>query len=321
MPNQTLLIVGHGSRVAEATEQFTQFVAALAGRVDVPVSACFLELADPDMATGLTTAAAEVGAGGEVLVLPLFLGAAGHLKNDVAAAVQWARAQFPAVTFRYGTPLAPHAKLIDLLDLRLQEAFAARPDALPAEDTTVLLVGRGSSDPTSNSEVARAAYLLQEKRPYRSVEYAFQEVARPDVPAGLRRCGQLGAPQIAVAPYILFTGKVEEFIHQAIEQAGAELGLPIFAAGHLGLHELVLDITAQRVAELLDGSAAMTCDICKYRHPMAGYEQQVGQPQTTHHLHGGSTHRHDHHHDHDHDHDHGHHHHHHDDDHDHEHHH
>lgn len=321
MPNQTLLIVGHGSRVTDATEQFNQFVVALAGRVDVPVSACFLELADPDMATGLTNAAAEVGDGGEVLVLPLFLGAAGHLKNDVAAAIQWARAQFPAVNYRYGTPLAPHAKLVDLLDLRLQEAFAIQPNVLPASDTTVLLVGRGSSDPTSNSEVARTAYLLQEKHPYRSVEYAFQEVARPDVPAGLRRCAQLGAKQIVVAPYILFTGKVEEFIHQAIEQARAELGLPIFAASHLGLHDFVLDIAAQRVTELLEGSATMTCDICKYRHPMAGYEHQVGKPQTTHHLHGGSAHSHDHHHHHDHEHHHHDHEHNHHDDYDHEHHH
>ncbi|MCG3211467.1 MAG: Sirohydrochlorin cobaltochelatase [Anaerolineae bacterium] len=322
MPNQILLIVGHGSRISEAVDQFHEFTAALAARFDMPVSSCFLELADPDMATGLTAAAAGVGPGGEVLVLPLFLGAAGHQKNDVAAAVQWARAQFPGVSFRYGAPLAPHAKLVELLDLRVRELFAAHPTALPPEDSVVLVIGRGSSDPDSNSEVARAAYLLFEKRPYRAVEFAFQAVARPKVADGMRRCAQLGAKQIIVAPYILFTGRVDGFIAQVTQQAEQELGLPALVASFLGTHELIIDVAEQRVRELLDGSAAMTCDLCKYRLPMAGYEQQVGLPQETHHLHGGSAQRHAHHHhghhphhDHDDDHDHDHH------DHDHEHHH
>jgi len=316
MLNQTLLIVGHGSRVPQAVAQFHQFTAALAERVAMPVSSCFLELADPDMATGLTTAAEQVGQGGQVLVLPLFLGAAGHQKNDVAAAVQWARAQFPGVKFEYGAPLAPHAKLIELLDLRVRETFAAQPAALPLEESVVLVVGRGSSDPDSNSEVARAAYLLGEKRPYRAVEFAFQAVARPKVADGLRRCAQLGAKQIVVAPYILFTGKVDEFILEVTQQAETELGLPALVASFLGAHPLAIDVAEQRVQELLAGAAAMTCDLCKYRFPMAGYESQVGLPQETHHLHGGSAHHHDHDHHH---HEHEHHHHHDHDDHEHEH--
>lgn len=283
MTKQILLVVGHGSRVSQAVDQFHQFTAALAKRVDVPVSSCFLELVDPDMATGLTAAATEVGPGGQVFVLPLFLGAAGHLKNDVAVAVQWAREQFTGVTFRYGTALGPHAKLIDLLALRVQEAFAARPNALPPEESIVLVIGRGSSDPTSNSEIARAAYLLLEKRPYHSVEFAFQAVARPKVADGLRRCAQLGAKQIVVAPYILFTGKVDEFILKVTQQAEEELGLPALPASYLGVHPLAVDVAEQRVRELVAGSATMTCDICKYRFPMAGYEHQVGQEQTASH--------------------------------------
>jgi len=298
MSNQTLLVVGHGSRVPKAVEQFHQFTGALAGRIDLPVASCFLELVDPDMATGLTTAAKEVGNGGQVFLLPLFLGAAGHVKNDLAASIQWAQKQFPAVNFTYGTPLAPHANLVELLSLRVQEAFAAHPDALPPEDSVVLVIGRGSSDPTSNSEVARLAYLLMEKRPYQSVEFAFQAVARPKVAEGLHRCKQLGAKQIVVAPYILFTGKVDQYILEVTRQATEEMGIPAIPASYLGVHDLLVDVTVQRVQEMLHGSSAMTCDICKYRFPMAGYQQQVGLEQTTHHLHGGSAHSHDHHHDH-----------------------
>lgn len=301
MTKQTILVVGHGSRVPEAVDQFGRFVDALAARLDRPVSRCFLELADPDMATGLTSAAQSAGTGGEVIVLPLFLGAAGHQKNDVPASVQWAREQFPDVTFRYGTPLGYHAKLVELLDVRVRECLDAYDNALPPEQTSVLVVGRGSSDPSSNGDIAKTAHLLFEKRPYLSVEYAFQAVARPKIDEAVRRCKAMGAGQVVVAPFILFTGKVNEDIRQVSERTGEEVGLRVLQAHYLELHDLLLDVAEQRVQEAIDGTAEMNCDTCKYRFPMAGYETQFAAPQTTHHLHGGAAYSHDHQHDHEHD--------------------
>ncbi len=300
MTNQQLLIVGHGSRVSQAVIEFNQFADAVAAQINIPTATCFLELVDPDMAAGLTKAAQTVGDGGNVLVLPLFLGGAAHQKNDVAAAVRWARAQFPTVTFHYGTPLSPHANLVALTALRVEDALAANADALPPEETAVLVVGRGSSDPASNAEIARTAYLLWEKRPFRTVEYAFQAVARPKVAEGLQRCIALGARQIVVMPYLLFTGKVDEAIHVIAKRFSQAHGIPVLITDYLNAHPLVVDVAVQRVQEMLDHTAAMTCDLCKYRFPMAGYEHQVGAEQHTHHLHGGSahSHRHGHHHHH-----------------------
>jgi len=160
----------------------------------------------------------------------------------------------------------------------------------------VLVIGRGSSDPTSNGEIARSAYLLFEKRSYMSVEYAFQAVARPRVDEGVRRCNLLGARQVVVAPYILFTGKVDDDIRLVSGHAGVALGLRVLHAPYLGAHSLLLDVATQRLQEVMDDTASMTCDLCKYRWPVAGYEHQVGLPQTTPHLHGGSAHSHDRHH-------------------------
>ena len=121
-------------------------------------------------------------------------------------------------------------------------------------------------------------------------------MARPRVDEGVRRCKLLGARQVVVAPYILFTGKVDEDIRHVSGRTGAELGLHVLHAPYLGVHSLLLDVAAQRLQEAMDGTASMTCDLCKYRWPVAGYEHQVGLPQTTHHLHGGSAHSHDRHH-------------------------
>ncbi len=296
MTNQQLLIVGHGSRVPQAVVEFNQFAAAVAAQINIPTATCFLELADPDLATGLSDAAHTVGAGGEVLVLPLFLGGAAHQKNDVAAAIHWARAHFPDVNFHYGTPLNPHANLVALTALRVEETLTA--DTLPPEETAVLVVGRGSSDPASNAEIARTASLLWEKRPFLTVEYAFQAVAHPKVADGLQRCLTLGARQIVVVPYLLFTGKVDESIRAIADRFSRERGIPVLTTKYLNAHPLVVAVAVQRVQEMFDQTAAMTCDLCKYRHPMAGYEHQVGAEQHTHHLHGGSAHRHERHHHH-----------------------
>lgn len=290
MPKQSYLVVGHGSRVPGAVSQFRRFVQALSDHIGRAVHHCFLAFEDPNVATGLADAAGHVGAGGDVIVLPLVLGAGGHQKNDVAVAIQRAREQFPEVTVRYGTPLGPHAKLIELLDLRVNHALQAASRSAPTKETRVLVVGRGSSDPTSNSAAAGSAYLLFEGRSYRSVEFAFQAAARPTVAAGVRRCAKLGARQLVVAPYLLFTGRVDRAIKRMAEEAGDDLGLPVLHAEPLGIHPLSLEVAAQRFEEAAGGTAAMVCDMCKYRWPMAGHEHQVGEPQTADH-HGRQSHR------------------------------
>src|SRR5512135_323468 len=149
MSYPSILLVGHGSRRDEAVAQFLEFAASLSERLVQPVGHCFLELADPDMATGLSDAARRAGSSGKVVVVPIFLGSAGHEKNDVASAIQWGRVQFPDVDFRYGAPLGLHARLVELLDIRVHGAIEADPQVLPLDDTCVLVVGRGSSDPDS----------------------------------------------------------------------------------------------------------------------------------------------------------------------------
>ncbi len=294
MDHQVILAVGHGSRAPAAIAEARRFTDALAGQLGQEVTICFLELADPDLATGLTLAAQRAGDGGHVVVLPLFLAAAGHQKNDVAAALQWARGQFPETRFTMATPLGPHAQLIALVAQRIDEAIAAAAPAFQPDVSTVLLVGRGSSDPAGNSEIARMAYILGAAGRFHTVEYAFQAVARPTVAEGVRRCARLGAQQVIVAPYLLFTGDVEEGIYRSAAEAARDLGLPLIPARRLGVHPLVVEVARQRLAEALDGAAAINCDLCKYRFPLPGYEDQVGQPQVSRHLHGGAAHAHDH---------------------------
>lgn len=304
--SDALLLIGHGSRDTEAIAEYYQFADVLAGRLHLPVYPCFLEFADPPIVEGIRTCV-EAGAR-QVVALPLFLGPAGHQKNDVPAILNWAKIQWPQVQFKYGTPLGAQPQIISVLAQRSEEAIAASQTHIPPAETALLVVGRGSRDPDSNSDVYKIARLLWEGRNYGWVETAFYSLTTPDVPAMLERCLRLGARRVVVLPYLLFTGAICQRIgDQARTVQAAHPQMEILVAEHLNEHPEVLEAVVYRYQEVLEGTAAMTCDLCKYRHRLTGFEDEYGMAQASDHHHGlrGVPHSHSHSHPHSHPHDHG----------------
>jgi sirohydrochlorin cobaltochelatase len=302
--SDALLLIGHGSRDAEAISEYYHFADTLACRLHLPVYPCFLEFADPPIAEGIR-ACVEAGAR-RVVALPLFLGPAGHQKNDVPAILNWAKTQWPQVYFKYGVPLGAQPQIISVLAQRAQEAFAASRADISAGETALVVVGRGSRDPDSNSEVYKIARLLWEGRPYGWVETAFYSLTAPAVPAALERCLRLGARRVVVLPYLLFTGAICQQIGDQARAVQADRpDLEILMAEHLGEHPEVIEAVIYRYQEVVEGTATMTCDLCKYRHRLAGFEDEHGMPQVSDHHHGmrGVPHSHSHSHPHTHPHD------------------
>ena len=304
---EALLLIGHGSRDPEGVAEYNAFARATSERLGIPVHSCFLEFADPPIAEALRRA---VAAGARrVVALPLFLGPAGHQKNDVPTIINWARHQWPDVTFIYGAHLGPHYNIIAALAERVREAEAQAPNGISPEETAILVVGRGSRDPDSNSDVFKVARLLWEGRPYPWVEAAFYSLTGPGVAEGIDRCARLGARRVIVAPFLLFTGGIHKgIVRQAREAAAANPDVEVFTGEPLGAQEVIFQVVAQRYEEALAGTASMTCDLCKYRHRFEGFEAEHGLPQTSDHHHGlrgvGHHHHHHHHHHHGHGHEH-----------------
>jgi sirohydrochlorin cobaltochelatase len=76
-----LILFAHGARDARWREPFDRLHARVAQRHPGPVSLAFLESMSPD----LTQAATRLAAAGatRLVVVPLFLGAGGHLRQDL----------------------------------------------------------------------------------------------------------------------------------------------------------------------------------------------------------------------------------------------
>lgn len=291
-----LLIVGHGTRSQQGRAECAALVDVVrARRPGLRVELGFLELCDPPIAEVVADLVDEGVT--DVTVVPLVLLGAGHAKGDVPAAIERERRRHPGLRLTYGAPLGVHPDLIGLVDDRLH---AAVPDG-HRERTAVVLVGRGTTDPDANADLAKIARLLWEGRPWPLVEPAFVSLAAPSVPDALERCRLLGTRRIAVIPYFLFTGILERRIReQAATWAAAHPEIEVDAAGHLGPDATVADLVLARGDEARDGGAVGNCDTCLYRVALPGFEERVGAPQTLHHhptdpgTHGDGDH--DHHH-------------------------
>nr|WP_206345288.1 sirohydrochlorin chelatase [Streptomyces thermoviolaceus] len=297
-----MLIAGHGTRDDAGAEAFRDFVRRLGRRrPDLAVAGGFIELSPPPLGEAVTELV-ERGVR-RFAAVPLMLVSAGHAKGDIPAALAREKARHPGISYTYGRPLGPHPALLRVLERRLEEALAGTGE--DRSDVTVLLVGRGSTDPDANAEVFKAARLLWEGRGLANVETAFVSLAAPDVPSGLHRCARLGARRIVVLPYFLFTGVLPDRVkQQARDWAAAHPGLDVRTADVIGPEPELLDLVLERYEEAVEGDLRMNCDACVYRIALPGFEDKVGLPQQPH-FHPDD----DGHHGHGHGHSHGHHHH------------
>lgn len=306
-----VMLCGHGSRDVDAIREFQALAGHLARRLpQYEVESGFLEFAKPIIRTGLDALKAKGVS--RVLAVPGMLFAAGHVKNDLPWEINSFAAEHPDLPIVFGRELAIDTKLLAAAKARIEEAEAQAGPGVGRQDTLLLVVGRGTNDPDANSNIAKVARMLWEGMGFGWAEIAFSGVAYPLVDQALERVTRLGCKRVVVFPYFLFTGILVKRIYDwTDEAAAAHPGIQFVKAPYLNDHPLVVDSFVERVGEMLDGSPAMNCSLCKYREQVVGYEASVGAVQAGHHHHvrgigTDADHHHDHHH---HGHDHGHHHH------------
>ncbi len=198
---------------------------------------------------------------------------------------------------------------------RVKDAIERADGDISPEETLLMVVGRGASDPDANSNVSKVTRMLWEGLGLGWAETAYSGVTFPLIKPGLEHASKLGYKRIVVFPYFLFTGILVKRIYQYTDLVAAEHPeIQFVKSFYLNDHPLVLDTFSERVEEIRNGVNNMNCKLCKYREQFLGFENEVGLRQESHHHHvegigTGNSHSqgHVHSHDHDHPHDHGHH--------------
>lgn len=117
---RAIVLVDHGSRLAEANAVLEQIAARLRRRVpDRLVAVAHLELAPPTPAEAIARCVAA-GAG-EIVVVPCFLAPGAHATRDVPAEAQAAAGRHPGVSIRIAEPLGAHEGIVDAVLARAEE--------------------------------------------------------------------------------------------------------------------------------------------------------------------------------------------------------
>ncbi|ODV56887.1 sirohydrochlorin chelatase [Lysinibacillus fusiformis] len=299
---KAILFVGHGSRLAAGNDEVRTFIEQMKSRIDEQylVETCFLEFASPNIEEGITNCVKKGAT--EVHVIPIILLHAGHSKLHIPAEIEHAREHYPNITFTYGQTIGIHEEIFAILQDRLVEiGFDTDQEQ---EDTAILLIARGGSDPYANGDFYKITRLLWEKLPVKYVESAFMGVTDPRVEEGIERCVKLGAKKIIMLPYFLFTGILMERMHVMCEKFNEQFpACEIQIANYFGYHERLQNVLLERIEQAVNGTSTGMKDLEDYR----AYAAVHGH---AHHHHHDHDHGHDHHHNHDHDHEHDHHHHH-----------
>ena len=293
------MVCGHGSRDAGAVAEFERLSVAIRKRAGgIPVEYGFLEFATPVIKDGLGKLA-EQGVT-DVLAVPGMLFAAGHAKNDIPSVLNTWAAGAEGIEIRYGRELAIDLKMLRAAADRIDEALGAAGRGVPLEETLLVVVGRGASDPDANSNVAKVMRMLWEGFGFGWGETAYSGVTFPLVEPALEHATKLGYRRIIVFPYFLFTGVLVRRIYDYTDIVAARHpDIEFIKAPYLNDHPMVIETFMERIDEIRRGDNNMNCQLCKYREQVLGFEAEVGLAQESHHHHvegigTGEAHAHDH---------------------------
>ncbi|MFY0742471.1 CbiX/SirB N-terminal domain-containing protein [Solibacillus silvestris] len=275
---KAVLFVGHGSRLEAGNEEVRQFVEQTKTYIDpaLLVETCFLEFASPNIEDGIQLCV-ERGAD-EVHVIPIILLHAGHSKMHIPAEIEHAREHFPDVRFTYGQTIGIHEEIFEILKSRLTEV-GFNPDE-KHDDTAILLIARGGSDPYANGDFYKITRLLWEKLDVPIVESAFMGVTTPSVEQGIERCIRLGAKKIVMLPYFLFTGVLMERMAKMVQQFTEQYeDVDFLLANYFGYHPNLKKVLLERMEQALDGTSTGMIDLENFRK----YAEEHGYEHHHHH--------------------------------------
>ncbi|KZX49760.1 CbiX/SirB N-terminal domain-containing protein [Haloarcula sp. K1] len=274
LDDEAVLLVGHGSRREKSNEQVRDLAVELEGRLGIPVDAAFLELAEPAIDEAIAGLARAVS---QVSVVHLSLFAASHVKNDVPLAVEQAREAHPELTINNGAHLGVHPALLDLLDDRAAAVEAELGVDREEDEVAAVVCARGSSDPDANADVHKLARLLYEGREFSRVEASFIGVTEPLLDDTLHDIAKTRPDAVVVIPYMLGDGVLTGRIKDGAREFDEEYPYVDAAPGEpLGTDTRLLDVLGDRWQEARTGSVEMSCDTCKYKVELDGYEEDQG---------------------------------------------
>ena len=286
MNNQVgILICGHGSRNKLAIQEFQELTKLIQQRYpNIIVEYGFLEFAKPSLTDALDKL--RDNSIKKVIAIPAMLFAAGHVKNDIPSLLM-SYSSKTNMEIIYGRELGINNLMISAACERVKDVFEEN-NSLKPDESLLVVVGRGSSDPDANSNVSKITRMIVEGIGLGWGETVFSGVTFPLVEPGLKNVVRLGYKNIIIFPYFLFSGVLVTRIKRQTDLVAINNPhISFIHANYLSSQSYVVDTFVERIEEIFNNEDKnfMNCSLCKYRSNLFGFEKEVGLVQESHHDH------------------------------------
>ena len=212
--------------------------------------------------------------------------AAGHVKNDIPSLLM-SYSSKTNMEIIYGRELGINNLMISAACERVKDVFEEN-NSLKPEESLLVVVGRGSSDPDANSNVSKITRMIVEGIGLGWGETVFSGVTFPLVEPGLKNVVRLGYKNIIIFPYFLFSGVLVTRIKRQTDLVAINNPhISFIHANYLSSQSYVVDTFVERIEEIFNNEDKnfMNCSLCKYRSNLFGFEKEVGLVQESHHDH------------------------------------
>lgn len=240
---KAILYIGHGTRSKKGADEANAFVKRVIDRIDVAIQEIsFLELSEPFIEEGFNRCV-ERGAT-EITVVPLFLLAAGHIKQDIPLELARLQAQFPEIQVTVKDPFGVQGRILDAVSDLIKDTAGK----LLPEDR-LLLVGRGSSDPGILADFSEIIGGIRKRLGLEKVSVCYLAAAEPRLLDGFEAITAGARGRVIVVPYLLFSGLLLAEVHQEVRRR-QRLGQKILLTGPLSGHREIENIVIERATSV-----------------------------------------------------------------------
>ena len=233
---KAILYICHGTRSKKGAEEAKSFLTRVIERINVPIQEIsFLELTEPSIECGFKRCV-ERGAL-EITVVPIFLLAAGHIKEDIPLALAGLQKKYPNVEINIKNPFGVQEEILDAM----AELVSKEAGGLTERDS-ILLIGRGSSDPDLHVSFKKIIEGMKERLQNPFVSVCYMAAAEPDFHQGYDEALIKTLGRVIVVPYLLFSGLLlNEINHKAKNDQ------KVIVTGPLTQHRIIEDLVVRKI--------------------------------------------------------------------------
>jgi len=148
-----------------------------------------------------------------VLIVPLFLGRARHLLEDIPCLVEKAKKHAPKCKLFQSEALGKASDLIPALQMNIERVL--EKESWPAQEAMLILLGRGSSIRSSTKfifEIEKGLFL-----PFAARHVGFWTAAEPNFDVVLEQFVLSESKKLIIQPLFLFPGILFDKLKQKIK--------------------------------------------------------------------------------------------------------